>query len=152
MSETLKRVLLAEDDPRDVELTLAALSEHNLANEVIVVRDGAEVLDFLRCKGAFAMRTPGLPVVLIMDLKMPKVDGIEVLAAIKGDERFKTLPIVMLTSSQETKDLEQCYRLGVNAYVVKPVNFQDFVKAVKEIGVFWALVNKPPPASTVSRD
>ena len=149
MSGTLKRVLLAEDDPRDIELTLSALAEHNLANEVIVVRDGVEVMDFLRCKGAFALRTPGLPVVLILDIKMPKVDGVEVLSAIKGDDALKSLPIVMLTSSQQTSDLDRCYRLGVNAYVVKPVNFQDFVKAVKEIGVFWALVNKPPPASIV---
>lgn len=152
MTDVLKRVLLAEDDPGDIELTLSALRENNLANEVIVVRDGAEVMDFLHCKGNFAMRAPGLPVVLILDIKMPKVDGIEVLAAIKGDENLKTLPIVMLTSSQEKKGLGKCYQLGANAYVVKPVVFQEFVKAIKEIGVFWALVNKPPPGSVPLRE
>ena len=145
--ETLKRILLAEDDPRDVELTLEALSEHNLANEVIVASDGREALDFLYRVGKYAGRANGNPVVILLDLKMPKIDGIEVLRNIKGDEILKTLPVVVLTSSRESRDLEECYRLGVNAYVVKPVKFPDFLDAVKKLGVFWALINEPPPAS-----
>jgi CheY-like chemotaxis protein len=139
------RILLAEDDLKDVELTLAALAEHNLANEVVVVRDGQEALDYLYRRGSFAMRAEGNPVVVLLDIKMPKVDGIQVLRTLKSDPKFMATPVVMLTSSRESKDLEECYSLGVNAYVVKPVKFEEFVDAVRELGVFWALVNEPPP-------
>jgi CheY-like chemotaxis protein len=142
----LRRILLAEDNIRDVELTLAALDEYNLANEVIVVRDGAEALDYLHAKGVFAGRTDPLPVVCILDLKMPKVDGLEVLRQMKSDPGLMHLPVVMLTSSREEQDLVKSYQLGVNAYVVKPVDFQKFVEAIKQIGFFWAVVNEPPPA------
>lgn len=145
--ETLRRILLAEDDPKDVELTLEALSEHNLANEVVVASDGREALDYLYRLGKHAGRTNGNPVVLLLDLKMPKIDGLEVLRKIKQDESMKMLPVVVLTSSRESRDLEECYRLGVNAYVVKPVKFPDFLDAVKKLGVFWALINEPPPVS-----
>ncbi|MEW6324982.1 MAG: response regulator [Nitrospirota bacterium] len=146
MSE-LKSILLVEDNPQDVELTLAALSEHNLANNVVVARDGAEALDYLRAEGRFQGRSTGNPAVILLDLKMPKVDGLEVLRTVKADERLKIIPVVMLTSSREEPDLAECYALGVNAYVVKPVNFQEFVTAVKQLGVFWALLNEPPPGS-----
>ncbi len=145
--ETLKRILLAEDDPKDVELILEALEEHRLANEVVVANDGREALDYLYRTGKYAGRSNGNPVVLLLDLKMPKYDGIEVLRTIKGDELLKALPVVVLTSSRESRDLEQCYELGVNAYVVKPVKFPEVLDAVKKIGVFWALVNEPPPLS-----
>jgi CheY-like chemotaxis protein len=145
--ETLKRILLVEDDPRDVELTLNALSEYNLANEIAIARDGAEALDYLYRRGAFAQRPPGSPVVILLDLKMPKLDGVEVLRQLKADEQMRLIPIVILTSSRESRDLEECYRLGVNAYVVKPVRFTGFVEAVKQLGVFWALINEPPPGS-----
>jgi CheY-like chemotaxis protein len=144
----LKRILLAEDDPKDVELTLSALQEHNLANEVVAARDGAEALDYLQRRGAFADRPQGNPAVVLLDLKMPKIDGIEVLRQMKADPVLKTIPVVVLTSSREEKDLETCYDLGVNAYVVKPVQFADFIKAVKELGVFWALINEPPLGSS----
>ena len=147
MMAELKRILLAEDNPKDVELTLAALDEHNLANEVVVVKDGAEALDYLYCRDKFKMRTGGHPAVVLLDIKMPKVDGLEVLRTIKKDDNMKTIPIVILTSSREEKDLIESYKLGVNAYVVKPVEFQLFVQAVKELGVFWALINEPPPGS-----
>jgi len=143
----LKRILLAEDNPKDVELTLTALDEHNLANEVVVVKDGAEALDYLYCRDKFKMRAGGPPAVVLLDIKMPKVDGLEVLRTIKKDDNMKTIPIVILTSSREEKDLIESYKLGVNAYVVKPVEFQLFVQAVKELGVFWALINEPPPGS-----
>lgn len=143
----LKRILLVEDNPKDVELTLAALAEHNLANEVVVARDGAEGLDYLYRRGQFKLRGEGHPAVVLLDIKMPKVDGMEVLRQIKSDPELKAVPVVMLTSSREEKDLIASYHLGVNAYVVKPVNFRDFVDAVKELGVFWALVNEPPPTS-----
>jgi CheY-like chemotaxis protein len=145
--DTFKTILLAEDDPRDVELTLDALSEYNLANEIANARDGVEALDYLYRRGKFAARPIGHPVVILLDLKMPKVDGLQVLRQIKADEQFRYIPVVILTSSQETRDLEECYKLGVNAYVVKPVHFADFINAVKGIGVFWALINEPPPNS-----
>ena len=138
---------MAEDNQNDVELTLEALAQYNLANEVVVVRDGAEALDYLYRRGAFADVPTGNPILMLLDLKMPKVDGIEVLGRMKSDERLKMIPVVVLTSSREDKDLETCYRLGVNAYVVKPVDFNDFVDQVKELGIFWALVNEPPPGS-----
>lgn len=143
----LNRILLAEDDPRDIELTLAALRENKLVNDVVVVRDGEEALDYLYRRGRFASRPGGQPVVVLLDLKMPKVDGIEVIRQLKSDEQMRTLPLVVLTSSRESRDLEDCYRLGVNAFVVKPVNFGAFVEAVKEVGAFWAIVNEPPPES-----
>jgi CheY-like chemotaxis protein len=142
-----KTILLAEDDPNDVELALTALAEHNLANKVEVVRDGAEALDYLFRRGKFATRPAGDPVVILLDLKMPKVNGLEVLRAIKADEKLKRVPIVALTSSRESPDLKQCYEYGVNAYVVKPVGFSNFIKAVKQLGIFWAIVNQPPPNS-----
>ena len=147
MMAELKRILLAEDNPQDVELTLTALDEHNLANEVVVVNDGAEALDYLYRRGKFAMRADNDPAVVLLDLKMPKVDGLEVLRTIKKDDKLKTIPLVILTSSREEKDLVESYKLGVNAYVVKPVNFQQFIEAVKELGAFWAVVNEPPPGS-----
>jgi len=147
MMAELKRILLAEDNPQDVELTLTALDEHNLANEVVVVNDGAEALDYLYRRGKYAMRADNDPAVVLLDLKMPKVDGLEVLRTIKKDDNLKTIPLVILTSSREEKDLVESYKLGVNAYVVKPVNFQQFIEAVKELGAFWAVVNEPPPGS-----
>ncbi len=147
MMAELKRILLAEDNPKDVELTLTALDEHNLANEVVVVNDGAEALDYLYRRGKFSMRADNDPAVVLLDLKMPKVDGLEVLRTIKNDNKLKTIPLVILTSSREEKDLVESYKLGVNAYVVKPVNFQQFIEAVKELGAFWAIINEPPPGS-----
>jgi CheY-like chemotaxis protein len=146
----LKRILLAEDNQRDVELTLTALDEHNLANEVVVARDGAEALDYLYQRGKFAGHANGLPVVVLLDLKMPKVDGLEVLRQLRADPNLKNLPVVMITSSREEQDLIRSYQLGVNAYVVKPVDFQKFVSSVKQIGFFWAIINEPPPG-TVKR-
>lgn len=140
----LKTILLAEDNPKDVELTIEALSEHNLANHVTVVKDGVEALEYLRCEGQYKGRSKGLPAVLLLDIKMPRMDGIEVLETIRNDERLKALPVVMLTSSREEPDLKKCYALGVNAYVVKPVNFRAFLDAVKHLGVFWALLNELP--------
>ena len=145
MNPEIKNILLAEDDVHDVELTMAALAEHHLAKRIVIVRDGAEALDYLYCRRQFEARTSGNPMLILLDLKMPKVNGLEVLKAIKADKDLKTIPIVVLTSSRETPDLIECYRHGVNAYVVKPVNFSDFMKAVKQVGVFWAAVNEPPP-------
>ena len=142
----LKRILLAEDSPNDVELTLAALGQHRLANEIVVVRDGAEALDYLYCRGAFSGRAGGDPALLLLDLKMPKVDGLEVLRIVKNDAALKTIPVVMLTSSREEQDLVASYELGVNSYVVKPVDFGEFMNAVRQIGVFWAVVNEAPPS------
>lgn len=143
-----KKILLAEDDPRDVELTLAALEEHNLANEVVVARDGAEALDYLYRRGQFAGRPAGHPVVVLLDLKMPKVDGLEVLRQVKSDPALKTIPIVVLTSSLQDQDIVESYNLGVNAYVVKPVAFDEFVDVVKQLGLFWVLTNQVPPVTT----
>ena len=141
----IKNILLVEDDLRDVELTLAAPEEHHLANAVFVVHDGAEALDYLYHRGKFQNRSPGNPVVMLLDNKMPKVSGLEVLKTIKADPLLKMIPVVVLTSSRETPDLLEFYKHGVNAYVVKPVNFSDFMAAVKQLGVFWAAVNEPPP-------
>jgi len=141
----LKRILLAEDNLNDIELTLRALSNHHLADQVDVVHDGAEALDYLYRRGQYANRPPGNPVLIVLDNKMPKVDGLEVLQQIKADDRFKTIPVVMLTSSREHGDLLKSYELGVNAYVVKPVEFCDFVNAVRELGAFWGIVNQSPP-------
>ena len=145
--DDFKNILLVEDNAEDVELTLEALSEYKLANNVVVARDGAEALDYLFFRGAFKMRAVGNPAVILLDIKMPKVDGLQVLRTIKADEKLKTIPVVMLTSSREEPDLAESYKLGVNAYVVKPVNFQEFVKAVKQLGVFWMLLNERPPGS-----
>lgn len=141
----LKKILLAEDNPKDIELTLEALEESMLANRVVVVRDGVETLEYLRMEGKYATREPGLPSVLLLDIKMPRMDGIEVLREIKNDPKLKLLPVVMLTSSREDKDLLNSYYLGVNAYVVKPVNFSGFIDAIKQLGIFWGLVNELPP-------
>jgi len=141
----VKRILIVEDDPRDLELTLTALEEHKLANKIFIVPDGAEALDYLYCRGKYSARTGGNPAVVLLDLKMPKVNGIEVVKIVKGDEHLKSIPIVVLTSSREEPDLLECYKLGVNAYVVKPVDFTEFMKTVKTLGVFWAAVNEPPP-------
>jgi CheY-like chemotaxis protein len=141
----LKRILLAEDSERDVELTLAALEEYNLANEVVVVRDGAEALDYLFHRGKYAGEANTLPVVVLLDLKMPKVDGLEVLRHMRADPALKVIPVVMVTSSREEQDLVRSYQLGVNAYVVKPVDFGKFVESIKQIGFFWAIINEPPP-------
>jgi CheY-like chemotaxis protein len=142
-----KRILLVEDDPKDIELTLNALGGHNLANDVQVARDGAEALDYLYRRGDFADRPDGNPVLILLDLKMPRMSGIEVLRQLKSDETMRTIPVVILTSSRESLDLETCYQLGINAYVVKPVDFHEFVNAVKELGIFWGLINEPPPES-----
>jgi CheY-like chemotaxis protein len=136
-----------EDSPNDIELTLAALAENHLANEVVVARDGEEALDYLYRRGMFKLREPGQPAVVLLDLKLPKVDGLEVLAQLKADPTLKVVPVVMLTSSHEERDLVRSYNLGVNAYVVKPVDFPEFVEAVKEVGLFWAVINEPPPGS-----
>ncbi len=147
MEKPLGRILLVEDDAHDVELTLNALGEYNLANEVVVVRDGAEALDYLYRRGEFRLRAEGNPVVALLDLKMPKVDGREVLRTIKADDRLRAMPVVMLTSSREESDLVESYKLGANAYVVKPVNFHEFVNAIKQLGAFWAVINEPPLGS-----
>jgi CheY-like chemotaxis protein len=143
----LGRILLIEDDPKDVELTLTALEEYNLANEVVVATDGEQALDYLYYRGKYEQRAAENPAVLLLDLKLPKIDGFEVLQQIKSDEKLNMIPVVVLTSSREEKDLVTSYQLGVNAYVVKPVDFHEFVNAVKELGVFWAVVNEPPPGT-----
>lgn len=147
MVTELRRILMVEDDVNDVELALTALAEYNLANEVVVVHDGEEALDFLHCRGDYKMRLPGNPAVVLLDLKLPKIDGIELLRQVKSDENLKEIPVVVLTSSREDTDLAECYKLGANAYVVKPVDFQQFVEAVKQLGAFWAVINEPPPRS-----
>ena len=141
----LKPILLVEDNPKDKELTLNALEASQLANEIIVLKDGAEALDFLYRRGPYAGRATPDPAVVILDIKMPKVDGLEVLATIKGDAGMRHLPIVMLTSSGEEADLVRSYKLGVNAFVVKPVGFREFFEAIQDVGVFWAVLNEPPP-------
>jgi len=143
----LKRILLVEDNPSDIELTLTALEEQNLANEVVSVNDGEEALDYLYKRGRFAQRPDGNPACVLLDLKMPKVDGLEVLRQMKGDPQLKLIPVIMLTSSREERDLIDSYKLGVNAYVVKPVDFHEFLDAIKNLGVFWAILNEPPPGS-----
>jgi len=148
----LKRILLAEDNPNDVELTLSALEEYNLANEVVVVRDGVEVLDYVFHRGQFADHPNGTPAVILLDLKMPRMDGLEVLRQLREDARLKRVPVVMITSSREEQDLVRSYELGVNAYVVKPVDFQKFVECIKQIGFFWALINEPPPGQSAEKE
>lgn len=147
MTDSLGRILIVEDDPRDVELTLTALDDYNLANEVVVTRDGAEALDYLYSRGSFTTRRNGNPAVVLLDLKLPKVDGLEVLEQMKSDQQLKMIPVVVLTSSRQERDLVASYKYGVNAYVVKPVDFHAFVNAIKELGSFWAVINEPPPGS-----
>jgi len=143
----LKRILLVEDDPNDVELTLSAFGEYNLANEVAVARDGKEALDYLYYRENYKDRLNGNPLFILLDLKLPKIDGLEVLKTIKSDEKLKKIPVIVLTSSNENHDLDYCYKHGVNAYVVKPVDFSQFLEAVKQIGGFWAIINEPPLGS-----
>ena len=143
----LKPILLVEDNPKDLELSLIALERSNLANEVVTVRDGKEALDYLFRRGAYAERQPGNPAVVLLDLKLPKVDGIQVLEKVKAEPSLQSIPVVMLTTSREEKDLIKSYQLGVNAYVVKPVAFKEFIEAIQELGIFWAVVNEPPPGS-----
>lgn len=151
MSAELARILLAEDSPNDVELTLSALAESGLANEVVWVKDGHEALDYLYRRGAHADRDGGQPAVVLLDLKMPRVDGLQVLAQVKGDPDMRSVPVVMLTSSREESDVVRSYGLGVNAYVVKPVGFAEFAIALRELGLFWAVINQPPPGTTEGR-
>jgi CheY-like chemotaxis protein len=143
----LKPILLVEDNPRDLELTLVALSRSHLSNEVVVARDGVEALEYLKCEGKYADRPKGNPAVVLLDLKLPKVDGMEVLEYIKQSEQLRPVPVVVLTSSREERDLLKSYKLGVNAYVVKPVDFREFIDTVRELGIFWAVLNEPPPGS-----
>ena len=143
----LKPIVLVEDNPKDLELTLVALGKTHLANEVIVLRDGAEALDYLTCTGTHHDRLKGNPAVVLLDLKLPKIDGLQVLEAIKGNPDLQSIPVVMLTSSREERDLLQSYKLGVNAYVVKPVGFKEFLEVIQDLGIFWAVLNEPPPGS-----
>ncbi len=147
MMTSIKRILIVDDSPRDTELILEALRISNLANEVLCLGDGAEALDYLYRRGQFASRGNGQPVVILLDLKMPKVDGIEVLQQVKSDPSLRLIPVVVMTSSREEQDLVRTYELGVNAYVVKPLKFNDFVTAVTQLGVFWAVLNEPPPGT-----
>lgn len=148
----MKRILLADDSPHDTELTLTALEEFHLANEVMTVRDGVEALDYLHHQGEFSDSAIETPLVVILDLKMPRLDGLEVLRQIKRDPELRSIPVVMLTSSREDSDLVESYQLGANAYVVKPVDFQQFIDAVRQLGVFWAIINEPPPRSRPRSD
>jgi CheY-like chemotaxis protein len=141
------RILLVEDDPNDTELTMTALEEYHLSNEVVITADGAEALDYLYHRGKFQGRDNGNPAVMLLDLKLPKIDGLEVLKQIKSDDNLRMIPVVVLTSSREERDMVASYKLGVNAYVVKPVDFHEFVNAIKELGVFWAIINEAPPGS-----
>lgn len=145
--ETIGRILLVEDDPKDTDLTMTALEEYNLSNEVVVATDGEEALDYLYYRGKFQRRSGENPAVMLLDLKLPKIDGLEVLQRVKADDNLKMIPVVVLTSSREERDMLSSYKLGVNAYVVKPVDFHEFVNAIKELGVFWAIINEAPPGS-----
>jgi CheY-like chemotaxis protein len=147
---TLRSLLLVEDNPNDVELTLTALREANLANEIVVKNDGEQALDYLFRRGSHASRTGGQPAVILLDLKMPKIDGHEVLRQIRAHPDLRLIPVVVLTSSREEKDLYESYDHGANAYVVKPVDFEEFIAAISKLGVFWALLNEPPPRKGVT--
>jgi CheY-like chemotaxis protein len=142
---SLNPILLVEDNPKDLELTLAALGKCNLANEIVIARDGAEALDYIYSRGAFMDRDAGDPAVVLLDLKLPKIDGLEVLEKVKQDATHRQIPVVMLTSSREERDLVRSYELGVNAFVVKPVDFNAFFEAIQDLGMFWAILNEPPP-------
>jgi CheY-like chemotaxis protein len=146
------RILLVEDDPNDIELTLAALGANGITNRIVVVRDGAEALDYLYRRGGYESRAAGNPAVTLLDLKLPKVDGLEVLEQIKNEPNLKAIPVVVLTSSREDQDLLSSYRSGANAYVVKPVGFHDFIEVVSEVRLFWAVINEPPPGSVGQRN
>lgn len=148
MNLSLGRILLVDDSPRDIELMVEALEQSHLANEVAIARDGAEALDYLHKRGSFADRTPGNPVVVMLDLKMPKVDGLTVLKEMRSDPKLRLIPVVVMTSSREEQDLVRSYELGSNAYVVKPVDFQGFIEAVKQVGIFWAVINETPRAGS----
>jgi CheY-like chemotaxis protein len=150
MSQPPRVVLFVDDSPRDTELALSAFEEYHLGNEVVVARDGAEALDYLYRRGPFAGRAEGQPTLILLDLKMPRVDGLEVLRQIKGDPALKAIPVVVMTSSREEQDLLSSYRLGANAYVVKPVKFQEFVEAVRSVGHFWFVLNEPPPSAALA--
>ncbi|MDT0497438.1 response regulator [Algiphilus sp. W345] len=147
MSTSLKPILLVEDNPKDLELTLIALEKSQLANEVVITRDGVDALDYLFCRGDYESRHNGNPAVILLDLKLPRLDGIEVLQVIRTTPALRSIPVVMLTSSREEADLLRSYELGVNAYVVKPVAFGEFVEAITDLGIFWAVLNEPPPGS-----
>jgi len=147
-----KPILLAEDNPKDIELTMTALTDHNLINHVTVVRDGVEAMEYLRSEGAFSGRPPGLPAVALLDIQMPRMDGLEVLRAIRADPVLKMLPVVILTSSREEQDVMRSYELGINAYVVKPVKFSEFIDAVRQVGAFWAILNEPPLATSLPHE
>jgi CheY-like chemotaxis protein len=145
MSEPIE-ILLVEDNPNDLELTLHALEKHNLANKIHIVRDGEEAMDFLFCRGAFSHRTfESPPKVVLLDLKLPKVDGLEILRAVKADTRTKAVPVVVMTSSKQQRDLIESYQLGVNSYIQKPINFQEFQEVIRQLGYYWLAINQPPP-------
>jgi CheY-like chemotaxis protein len=146
-----KRILLVEDNPKDIELTLAALEHNHLVNGVVVARDGVEALDYLHCTGKFSGRERDLPVLVLLDLKMPKMDGLEVLRAVKQDHVLRSVPIVVLTSSREERDILESYNVGVNAYVVKPVEFEGFLEVVRQLGLFWVVLNQAPNGYGVLR-
>lgn len=150
--QTPRRILLVEDDPNDIELTLKALADHHPISKVDVVRDGAEALDYLLCRGTYVGRSTGAPAVTLLDIKMPKVDGLEVLQRIRDEPELRLIPVVILTSSPEDADVLRSYELGVNAYVVKPVDWEHFMDAIKGVGVFWVDVNEPPPTSASGAD
>lgn len=149
----LRPILLVEDNPRDLELTLAALAKCQLANDIVIARDGVEALDYIYARGQHGNRQPGNPAVVLLDLKLPRVDGLQVLEAIKQDSQYKQIPVVMLTSSREERDVLKSYETGVNAFVVKPVDFNVFFEAIQDLGMFWAVLNEPPPRTNQrSRD
>ncbi len=144
MKALVKRILIVDDNPKDVELTISALAEKNLANEVIVAEDGVEALDYLYRRGKYE-NEKSYPAVILLDIKMPRMDGIEVLKRIRSDPKFKLLPVIMVTSSLEVRDLVESYKLGANSYVVKPVDIVQFIDAIKVLGQYWAVINEPPP-------
>ncbi len=143
----LRRIFYVDDNPRDTELALTALKKNNLANDVVTAEDGEDALDYLYLRGKYANRPPGNPAVMLLDLKMPRVDGLEVLRQVKSDPHLRSIPVVVMTSSREEQDLVRSYELGVNAYVVKPLSFSEFLEAIKQIGAFWGVINEPPPGT-----
>lgn len=143
----LRRIFYVDDNPRDTELALNALKKNNLANDVVTAEDGEDALDYLYMRGKYANRPPGNPALMLLDLKMPRVDGLEVLRQVKSDPQLHSIPVVVMTSSREEQDLIRSYELGVNAYVVKPLSFTEFLDAIKQIGAFWGVINEPPPGT-----